>query len=326
MKRSHVVSAVVAAALSVSALAFAITTSAPSAHASTETFNPHYFNAKGKINASVTNSLLTYHGGPVSTARKVYINYWGTAWANGFSTGGYTSAQAQTYLNGFFSGVGGSSWGAIDTQYCQGVATGSTSCPSGSAFITNSTGSLGGTWNDTTSIPKHISQGDIANAATRLMQHFGYNANAIYFVMTPTGQSMSGFGTQWCAWHTSTSTTSGTIAYAYQPYAPDAGTSCGENYVNSTNNSYGNGYFDGFSITGGHEMAEAETDMQPSGSTIAWQGSGGGSDENGDKCAWNQNGGVSTNVTFGSNFYAVQPIWSNGTTSASGSHCVTTYP
>ena len=328
MKRSYLVTSVIAAALSVSALAFAVTTAAPSAHASTtkEVYNAHYFNAKGRINASVTNSLMTYHGGPVSTAPVVYINYWGTQWNSGFSSGGYTSGQAQTYVQGFFGGVGGSSWHAIDSQYCQGVAVGATSCPAGSAFIGNQTGALKGTWVDTTALPKRIGQTDIANAATRLMQHFGYNANAIYFVMTPSGHSMSGFGTQWCAWHTSTSTSSGTIAYAYQPYAPDAGTNCGQNYVNSTNNSYGNGYFDGFSITGGHEFAEAETDMQPSGSTIAWQGSGGGSDENGDKCAWNQNGGTSTNVTFGSNFYAVQPIWSNGTTTGSGSHCVTTYP
>ena len=36
-------------------------------------------------------------------------------------------------------------------------------------------------------------------------------------------------------------------------------------------------------------------------------------------------GGTSTNITLGSHFYAVQPIWSNSTTSG-GSHCVTSYP
>ncbi|HEX9038843.1 MAG TPA: hypothetical protein VF808_17810 [Ktedonobacterales bacterium] len=330
MKRSRLVAsslAAVAVVAGVFAIAFSGVT--PHAHASaggTEVFHGKVFPTRNKINPSVTSSLLTYHGGPISTGPVVYINYWGSQWNTGFSTGGYTSAQAQAYVNGFFGGIGGSTWGAIDTQYCQGVAVGSTSCPAGSAFIGNQTGLLKGTWVDTTSLPKRIGQSDIANAATRLMQHFGYNANAIYFVMTPSGHSMSGFGTQWCAWHTSTSTSSGTIAFAYQPYSPDAGANCGQNYVNSSNNSFGNGYFDGFSITGGHEWAEAETDMQPSGSTIAWQGSGGGSDENGDKCAWNQNGGVSANITLGSNFYAVQPIWSNGTTSGSGSHCVTTYP
>lgn len=319
MKRSHLVSAVVAAALSVSALAFAVTTSAPSAHASTETFNPHYFNAKGKINASVTNSLMTYHGGPVSTAPVVYINYWGSQWNTGFTSGSYTSAQAQTYLNGFFSGVGGSSWHAIDSQYCQGVAVGATSCPAGSAFVGNQTGSLAGTWVDTTALPKRIGQSDIANAATRLMQHFGYNANAIYFVMTPSGHSMSGFGTQWCAWHDEP--TSGTqMAYAYMPYIPDAGTSCGRNFVNGTNDSFGNGYFDGFSIVGGHEYAEAMTDPHPerTSTSFGWITSTGSTgQENGDLCAWASN---STNITLGTHYFAVQPIYSNASSS-----CVTSY-
>jgi hypothetical protein len=93
-------------------------------------------------------------------------------------------------------------------------------------------------------------------------------------------------------------TNSGPIAYAYQPYSPDASANCGQNFVNTTNNSFGNGYFDGFSITGGHEWAEAETDMLLN-NAVAWQGPGGGSDENGDKCAWNQNGGVSANITLG---------------------------
>ena len=68
---------------------------------------------------------------------------------------------------------------------------------------------------------------DIANAAKRLSSHFGYSANATYMVFTPHGKSMNGFATQWCAWHSSTSSPQGTVAYAYIPYQPDAGASCG---------------------------------------------------------------------------------------------------
>jgi hypothetical protein len=97
------------------------------------------------------------------------------------------------------------------------------------------------------------------------------------------------------------------------------------NFVNASNNSYGNGYFDGFSMVAGHEFIESETDPNPStSSTVGWEGPGGGSDENGDKCAWNQNGGHSANITLGSHFYAVQPDWSNNSTQ-SGSHCVTSH-
>ena len=38
-----------------------------------------------------------------------------------------------------------------------------------------------------------------------------------------------------------------------------------------------------------------------------------------------QNGGVSANITLGSNFYAAQPIWSNNSTTSGGSHCVTSH-
>jgi hypothetical protein len=88
----------------------------------------------------------------------------------------------------------------------------------------------------------------------------------------------------------------------------------------------GNGYFDGFSIVAGHEVSEADTDMNPNtSSTVAWQGPGGGGDENGDNCAWNQNGGVSTNISLGSHTYAVSPIWSNNATTGTSSHCVTSH-
>ncbi len=268
-----------------------------------------------KIPAASANDLH-YQGGAVEVTPKVYISWWGSQWNTGFSTGGYTSAQAQAYIRGFFSNVGGSSWDNIDTQYCQNTTIGSTTCTSGSTHITNPTGQLKGEWVDTTtSVPLHPTQSQIQSAATRLMNHFGgYDANATYFVFTPTGHSMSGFGTQWCAWHDEP--TSGTqMAYAYIPYIPDAGTSCGRNFVNKTNNSYGNGYFDGFSIVGGHEYAEAMTDPHPerTSTNFGWLANNG--EENGDLCAWASN---STNITLGSHFYAVQPIWSNATSS-----CVT---
>ena len=264
---------------------------------------------------------LVYQGGAVETAPKVYISWWGSQWSTGFSTGGYSSATARTYITNFFSGVGGSKWDNIDTQYCQGIAVGSTSCGTGGTHITNPTGQLAGTWIDTTtSVPTSPTQSQIQSAATRLMNHFGgYNANATYFVFTPHGHSMSGFGTQWCAWHDEP--TSGTqMAYAYMPYIPDAGSSCGMNFVNGSNDSYGNGYFDGFSIVGGHEYAEAMTDPHPerTSTSFGWITSTGSTgQENGDLCAWASN---STNITLGTHYYAVQPIWSNATSS-----CVTSY-
>src|SRR5258708_37026314 len=99
-------------------------------------------------------------------------------------------------------------------------------------------------------------------------------------VLTPTGMSQSGFGTRWCAYHSSTSGTSGRVAYTYLPYVSDAGASCGMNFVNGTSDSFGHGYFDGFSIVGGHEYAEAATDPFPSRGWLDGNGQG-----NGDTCA-----------------------------------------
>ncbi len=250
---------------------------------------------------------LQSNGGSVQTVPTIYISWWGPEWSAGFSTGGYSSVQAQAYNVDFFSNVGGSAWNGIVMQYCQNVPRGTTNCASvgGAVKITNPAAQLKGNWVDTTPVPASPSQSDIANAAKRLAGHFGYNANATYMVFTPTGKSMSGFaatGGNWCAWHSSTSYTAGTLAYAYIPYIPDAGTSCGQNFING-NNSYGNGWFDGFSVVAGHEYSEAETDPFPSSGWVDRQGA-----ENADKCAWSAK---SANITLSSHVYAVQPTWSN---------------
>lgn len=261
-------------------------------------------------------SNLYSHGGPVEVTPAVYISWWGPEWVSGFSTGGYTSSQLQTYETGFFGNVGGSSWINSTTQYCQGVASGTVFCGSSGTHISNPTGQLKGTWNDSSTVPSSPTQSDIAAAAVRLMGQFGYSPNATYFVFTPSGKSMRGFGTRWCAWHSSTSSSSGTLAYAYMPYVTDAGASCGQNFVNASNSSYGNGYFDGFSIVGGHEYAEAQTDPQPNSGWLDGSGA-----ENGDKCAWSS---ASTNISLGGNQYAVQPLWSNLANNSAGG-CVTSF-
>ena len=58
-----------------------------------------------------------------------------------------------------------------------------------------------------------------------------------------------------------------------------------------------------FSIVGGHEYEEAQTDP---GAGSGWTDATGY--EDGDKCAWNA---LSSNITLGSNYYAAQPVWSN---------------
>jgi serine protease len=102
------------------------------------------------------------------------------------------------------------------------------------------------------------------------------------------------------------------------PYVMNGNVGCGENFVNA-DNSYGNGFFDGYSIVAGHEFAEAETDPLPFTNT-AWQDSSGA--ENGDKCAWLSPGtpGGAHNIgpdAHGHRF-AVQTLYSNSAGGCAG--------
>lgn len=323
VKTKAIIGVLAGAGIVATALALALGPLASSASAATRpsTMTPHQMGVKAaKSHVKAASVPLTYGGGPVETTPAVYIVYWGSQWSTGFSTGGYSSATAQTYVQDFFGGVGGSTWDNIDTQYCQGVAVGTVNCGSSGTHITNPSSQLKGVWTDGSALPSRITQAKIAAEAVKAMGHFGYNANATYLVFTPSGHSMSGFKTQWCAWHSSTSSSSGTVAYGYIPYMPDAGGNCGMNFVNSTNNSFGNGYFDGFSIVSGHEYAEAETDPHPS---SGWTDSSGA--ENGDKCAWISSGqGASANVTMNGATFPVQSLWSNAFNSGLGG-CVLSY-
>src|SRR2546428_10797438 len=65
---------------------------------------------------------LFSHGGAIESAAKVYIVYWGSDWG--------ANTAARSYIEGFFNGVGGSSWANSTTQYCQGVPSGTVQCGS----------------------------------------------------------------------------------------------------------------------------------------------------------------------------------------------------
>ena len=271
--------------------------------------NPHH--GGGSAN-------LTYHGGVggvgVETSPKVYLVYWGSQW-----TGNDPSGEAVLQQN-FFTGVGGSKWNNSVTQFCQVVATGTVFCNGAGTAAGNPTGILAGTWKDSTSAaPSSPSQSQLAAEAVSAATHFGNtsasaNASVQYVISTATQNNASGFGTQYCAWHSSTSSSFGNIAYTNFPYQTDAGASCGANFN-------GLGAKAGITIVGGHEFGETETDQFPSG---GWLDSNG--KENGDKCAWISSGqGASANITLSTGTFPVQSLWSNAFNSNAGG-CVLSYP
>ncbi len=264
-----------------------------------------------------TSSNLSYHGGNVETAPRVYLVFWGSQWTTG--TNPDPSGEA-AILQSFMSGVGSSSWLNSVTQYCQGVASGTIFCNGAGTPAGNQVGILTGVWSDSGSAaPSKPSQSQLAAEAVKAAAYFGNtasgsNASTQYVIATATGNNASGFGTRYCAWHSSTSSTYGTVAYTNLPYITDAGASCGANFN-------GLGADAGITIVEGHELAETITDQFPSG---GWLDSSGL--ENGDKCAWISSGqGAAADVTFpdGSTF-PVQSLWSNAFNSDAGG-CVLSY-
>ena len=317
----------------------------------------HFFWAQGQSSsASSSDQLqndLIYHGGNVGSGAigveqkpAVYLIWWGPQWAGkGFTTPDtngtmYSSKTLQTYLASFFQNVGGSPWANIQTQYCAYALPGSTSCAGAGGFVTNPKGQLKGVWTDPAPVPddivtlglaQNLVDDPIASEAVRAVQHFGYNPNATYIVLTPPAKIGTGEGAAYCAYHTQTTSVDGLgnperIQYAFIPWLnenwPTSGTGgCGMHNVNATSDAFGNGIFDGWSIAVGHEYAEAVTD--PDNFTSIQDGWNDDTTyENGDKCAW-----IDTqNITLGAHKFAVQPLWSNKAFDATGNGCVVSGP
>lgn len=262
---------------------------------------------------------LSYHGGVggigVETAPKVYLVLWGAQWNSNDPSG------EASILQSFLSDVGGSSWLNSVTQYCQGVATGTVFCNGAGTAAGNQSGlfKMASFWADNgAAAPSHPTQSQLAAEATNAAAHFGNtgsgsNATTQYIIATATGNSASGFGTSYCAWHSSTSSSYGNIAYTNLPYITDAGASCGANFNGLGPNA-------GITIVEGHELAETITDQFPNGGWLDGSGS-----ENGDKCAWISSGqGASANVSMNGGTFPVQSLWSNAFNSNAGG-CVLSY-
>jgi serine protease len=284
---------------------------------------------------------LNYGGGVdgigVTTgAPKVYLVFWGSQWGstgtdgNGNTTFTGDPNGAAPRLQQLFKGLGtgGELWSGVMTYYCEGVATGSQTCPAtGVPHVGYPTGgALAGVWADTGSAsPTSPTALQLGQTAVTAASHFGNttaasNRNAQYVVLSahnihPDGFPSSGF----CAWHdwngdVGASSSVGDIAFTNMPYVTDAGTSCGQNFVNAGSA----GTLDGVTIVEGHEYAETITDQNPAG---GWTDSTG--EENADKCAWVSSGtGATQNVSFTTGTFAMQGTWGNDSNGCQISHAI----
>ena len=272
---------------------------------------------------------LIYHGGLVETPPSVYLIFWGPEWSSGFSrtAGGqtYTQKTVENYIKTYFGNVGGSPYAGIQTQYCQNISAPSFDCAGNlyAQYITNPKAQLKGAWVDSSAVPSTIvTTGLVENTtsdpleteAVKAATHFGYDVNATYFILTQPGTQATAYGSVYCAYHSETSHTTGHgVRYAFMPYVMDYAAGCGENSVNATDDSFGHGYLDGYSIVAGHEWAEAITDPDnQNGTQDGWNDIQ--TAENGDKCAWTN----LQNISLGGHSFAAQPLWSNAANGGGG--------
>jgi serine protease len=272
-------------------------------------------------------SKLPYQGGDiVAGAPRVYLVFWGSQWGNrtvgsdGYDHYSGDGAGIAPVEQAFFAGLGtnGELWDGVMTQYCQGVAFGATSCPAGTTHVGYPTGgALAGVWEDTTSAsPTTSTYNQLAAEAVVAAQHFGNttstsNKNAQYVVISPRGTNPDSYKTSgFCAWHTSTSSAYGQIAFTNMPYLTDVGASCYANSVNS------GGSLDGITVVGGHEYAETTTDpFSPSAWWDPTDSVSGG--ENADKCSIGL-GFNGANLTLATGTFAVQSTYGNDANGGSG--------
>jgi hypothetical protein len=259
---------------------------------------PHYMGTRYMSYPEVKPDIqMVYGGGPVLVAPKMYLIIWGYKLAG-------DANKVKPLLEQYAKVIGGSQYNNIYTQYYQilsGVETN----------ITNPSNQFGAIWSDNANaVPPHPTNTRIAAEAIKGVAHFGYDPNGSYVVATPHLHSSSGFGTSWCAYHSSTIFEGKVISYTDLPYIPDAGGSCGANFISPPPDE--TSADEGVTIVEGHEYGESVTDPNPH---TGWYNKFYG--EIGDLCTW-QN---ILNDPFGSNSYTSQPMFSN----ASGS-CVHSYP
>ena len=298
---------------------------------------PHFMATRSgtRPHLAASTGLLTYHGGAAGTAvqatPKVYIVFYGKQWGVASTVGSdlhfsgdpkHMAPRVQDFLRGLY---GSENWSTSTTQFCDGsgIAVGRTQCGTSGRHVKHPTTTpLAGAWydNGANAVPAP-SEATIKGSAIRAARHFGNttaasNASVHYVIVSPTGIVSPGFGSQYCAYHSSGASSVGTIAYTNLPYIPDAGKGCGQNLINSGTA----GLLDGVTIVEGHEYAETLTDLLPPTGWIDAQHA-----ENGDKCAWITSGaGKGVNATLPTGRFAVQSLWSNNAHNGTGG-CVTFY-
>ena len=234
---------------------------------------------------------ISYHGGPMMTGTTHIYYIW---------YGNWTNNTAPTILNNLAQKIGGSPRYNINTTYSD----------ASNVNITNSV-TLAGSTSVAYPYGNVLSDLQIESVVSTAIStgKLPIDANGVYFVLTSKDvTASSGFGTQYCGWHSYATIAGANIKYAFVGDATSkAPAACWAQSVSPN----GNAGADGMASVIIHEMEEAATDPN----FTAWYDSVG--NENSDKCAWTF--GATTalpnkakyNVSLGLLKYLIQQNWVN---------------
>jgi hypothetical protein len=238
--------------------------------------NPHGAGAPTAGSAGSITPAISWHGGPVMGMPTPYLIWYGS-WNQ---TNGSDTPAGQQIVRDFVHGLSGSNYYVANSSYA-GV----------SGALTLNTGGLGNGSNgsqeftDTGSQGSNLSDAQIAsvvsNAIAKGLGPAGGDTNGIYMVLTSSNvNETSGFCTQYCGWHTRSTTMTNAsgkdIKYAFVGNANRCLNACAAQTV-SPNNNPG---VDGMVSVIAHEMEETNTDPDLN----AWYNRRGSEDA--DMCAW----------------------------------------
>jgi len=207
---------------------------------------------------------------------------------------GSDTPAGQQLVRDFLSGIGDSPYFKINTSY-----TGVPGPITGSVTLGPETTDPGSPGN------KPVSDNDIRAAVTNAISsgRLPLNKDGVYFVLTSSNISKSGFCTQYCGWHTYVKVNGVPVKYSFVGNANRCLNACAAQTISPNINAG----VDGMLSVVAHELKEAVTDPELN----AWYDSKGA--ENADKCAWTfgQNlqqtsTGAYYNMVIGGKSYLIQ--------------------
>ncbi len=262
--------------------------------------SPEGVPAPARTSTRTTSNGINYHGGPVLTAGvHVYLIWYGN----------WSGDSATTIMPTLVGGLSGSRYYNINTTYYDGA----------NRHVPNAVSLAGQTTDAYSQGRTNLSDASINTvvAAAISSGRLPADTNGLYFVLTSTDVTKSGFLTSYCGWHTHATIGGADIKYAFVG-DPGSNSACSVQTSVSPNNNVG---ADAMASVVAHELEETATDPDLS----AWWDQRGY--ENADKCAWTFGttysvaNGSKANMTLGGLNFLIQRNWVN----ASGGYCALSY-